>query len=452
MNPKNIKRNKLSIFFITIILIIICLILFTLINSILKENNSSKKATSNSKILLWGSQKRGALGEILTSDNIAFNNARELNYQNDMILSLGYQFYTTLKNGKVSSMGDNRAGQIGDGKQFISQPQIVPLDLNMVKQISSGYSHSLAVGENGKVYSWGLNLTNQLGRESTNNLPMQIQGLENIEKVFAGYRSSFAINKDGEIYEWGGYCSQSSISEYDKINELSKKISGSVTITGGYYDRGSVGIDEPSNINDCNPLSLEYMAVKSKIPKKLDGLKNIVEISSGYGHMLALDKEGKVWSFGCNLYGQLGRNENKNDLLSQTPLLVEGLEGKKIVQIDAGFRHSMLLDSDGIVYVAGHNEYGEMGDGSKKDKTIGFSKVENLPKVNKILSSHDYSLVLDAEGTLWGFGSNQFNQLTDNKDIKEILLPQKITDNKFTDVYSNGAFIIGITNSSPNKL
>jgi alpha-tubulin suppressor-like RCC1 family protein len=73
--------------------------------------------------------------------------------------------------------------------------------------ISSNYSHSLAlVEQNGekKVYSWGLNLSNQLGRSGDNKKPALIENLKNIEKVFAGYRSSFAIDNKNQVWAWGG--------------------------------------------------------------------------------------------------------------------------------------------------------------------------------------------------------------------------------------------------------
>jgi len=41
-------------------------------------------------------------------------------------------------------------------------------------------------------------------------------------------------------------------------------------------------------------------------PEKVEELKNIVEISAGERHAIALDKNGEVWSFGDDTYGQCG--------------------------------------------------------------------------------------------------------------------------------------------------
>jgi alpha-tubulin suppressor-like RCC1 family protein len=160
--------------------------------------------------------------------------------------------------------------------------------------------------------------------------------------------------------------------------------------------------------------------------------------------MLALDKDKNVFSFGCNLYGQLGRNENKNDKESQTPILIASLKNKQIVQVEAGFRHSLALDATGKVYSAGHNEYGELGDGTQKDGLAGFKQIQGIPKIKKIVASYDYSLLLNEEGQLWGFGQNQYQQLNENKEIKQVLTPIKVGDKKFIDVFSKGIFILGI--------
>ena len=38
-------------------------------------------------------------------------------------------------------------------------------------------------------------------------------------------------------------------------------------------------------------------------PRKVNELKNIAEISAGERHVLCLDKQGNVWSFGDDTYG-----------------------------------------------------------------------------------------------------------------------------------------------------
>ena len=95
-------------------------------------------------------------------------------------------------------------------------------------------------------------------------------------------------------------------------------------------------------------------------------LKDIIAISAGDYHVLALDKEGNVWAWGYNLYGQLGDGTSYN---RWTPVRVEKIgEGSgyltDIVYIDAGFNHSMAIDksgSFGTFWVWGDNSFGKLG-------------------------------------------------------------------------------------------
>lgn len=99
-------------------------------------------------------------------------------------------------------------------------------------------------------------------------------------------------------------------------------------------------------------------------PQKVEGLYNIKEISCGDFHSLALDKEGKVYSWGGGGLsynkGQLGLGHTRD---IETPTLVESLCGEKIVQISAGGFHSLALTEQGLVYSWGSGIYGENGVG-----------------------------------------------------------------------------------------
>ena len=87
-------------------------------------------------------------------------------------------------------------------------------------------------------------------------------------------------------------------------------------------------------------------------------------ISAGGSHIIALKSDGTVWAWGHNYDGQLG-DGTKTD--KTTPVQVSGLTG--IVSISAGYCHTIALKSDGTVWAWGYNYYGHLGDGTKTDKT-----------------------------------------------------------------------------------
>ena len=435
-------------YLIPLVLVIISILLLNIFN--LYKNNTPSSSLNNSnqvlgqtQLVAWGSPKRGELGEIKNLNNRGYfeknilPNAETANNYKDF--STGYNTFGILdQKGKVRMQGDNRVGQIGDGTNFIYQTNLKEIELKDIEEIESNYNHSLAINKQGEVYSWGLNLSGQIGDGTNENkkLPVKILNLPQIESVSAGYRTSFGITKNGEVYSWGGSCDNKGLDTWKKLNA---EIGGSLNLAGGYYDRAGEMTDDPENYNDCNEISQVNMNINSKTPRLIEDLNLIKQVSAGYGHFLALNQSGEVYSWGCNLYGQLGRNQNVNDKLSQKPTVIQDLNS--IVQVQAGFRHSLALDKEGSIYSWGHNEYGELGNNSTKDRFTP-QKIQNLPKIKKIIASHDYSLALDENNNLWTWGENLYKQVDNDPNQKQINIPQKLdTKDKFLDVKSKGTFI-----------
>jgi alpha-tubulin suppressor-like RCC1 family protein len=83
----------------------------------------------------------------------------------------------------------------------------------------------------------------------------------------------------------------------------------------------------------------------------------IKDIKCGGEHTVVLSSNGKVYSFGHGYTGQLGLGNNKN---YERPTIVKSLIKKTVNQIAAGWSHSIVLTSQGFVYVAGCGKYGEL--------------------------------------------------------------------------------------------
>ena len=442
--------TKKSTFIALSAIIIIPLLLLNIFNlyrnnSAVGANNSLNNYSKDStNLVVWGSAKINQLNKYKESNNRTFSDLlklpkQELNLENQKY-SAGYKHFGRLDpNGTIQMQGDNRVGQVGDGTNFILQTNPQKLTLKDIMQLESNYNHSLSLDKNGEVYSWGLNLSGQIGNgnNENKNSPTKVNNLPKIKSVNAGYRTSFGISEQGIVYGWGGKCDSKGLATWKKLNA---EISGNLNLAGGYYDRAGNTSDDPENYNDCNEISEVNMNINSNTPKIIEGLENIQSMSAGYGHFLALNQVGGVYSWGCNLYGQLGRNQNINDPTSQKPTLIEGLNN--ITQIEAGFRHSLALDKDGNVYSWGHNEYGELGNNSTKDLYIP-TKINNLPKIKKIVASHDYSLAIDENNNLWLWGENLYQQIDSDISKKFISTPQKLeTKSQFLDAESKGTFIL----------
>ncbi len=222
---------------------------------------------------------------------------------------------------------------------------------------ATGAGFSLAVCNNGTVYSWGREFSGQLGY-STNGIehpiPHLVTGLSNVLAVAAGKEHSFAIKSDGTVWTWGK-------------NETTFLTNN---VIGGFWNAGQA-----------------------------IGLNGITTISSGEDYSLALKNDGTVWAAGINTFGQLG---NGTVVSNNTAGQVIGLTG--IVKIVAGRFHSIALKNDGTVWTWGTNGYGQIGNGTSGNYISTPVKVIGLSNVKAISASEFSSFALKNDGTVWQWG------------------------------------------------
>jgi alpha-tubulin suppressor-like RCC1 family protein len=93
-------------------------------------------------------------------------------------------------------------------------------------------------------------------------------------------------------------------------------------------------------------------------PVTVPGLADVVAVSAGGGTALALTKDGRVYSWGSNFYGALGRPpriELSLDKAGEIPGLGD------VIQVVAGAGISTALKKDGTVWVWGSNWQQQFG-------------------------------------------------------------------------------------------
>jgi alpha-tubulin suppressor-like RCC1 family protein len=75
--------------------------------------------------------------------------------------------------------------------------------------IASGYSHSLALKNDGTVWTWGNNSDGQLGDGTTtgHNTPVQVSDLTDVIAIAGGAYHSLALKNNGTVWAWGLSCS-----------------------------------------------------------------------------------------------------------------------------------------------------------------------------------------------------------------------------------------------------
>ena len=138
-------------------------------------------------------------------------------------------------------------------------------------------------------------------------------------------------------------------------------------------------------------------------------LTNIIAISGGFSHSLALTADGTVYAWGYNLNGQLADGTTTP---RSHPTLIANFSG--VVAIAAGGYHSLALTGDGTVYAWGYNSFGQLGIGAK-DFTAHTvpAAVPNLNGITAIAGGGYHSLALNSSGAVSAWGENNFGQLGD---------------------------------------
>ena len=86
-------------------------------------------------------------------------------------------------------------------------------------------------------------------------------------------------------------------------------------------------------------------------------------VSAGFNSNLLITNKYNAWSWGNNVYGQLGDNTNIN---RSTPIAVCG--NHTFAAISAGYNHSLAIDNTGKAWSWGYNYFGQLGDNTVTSK------------------------------------------------------------------------------------
>ncbi|GEM_PF-6668812 len=144
-------------------------------------------------------------------------------------------------------------------------------------------------------------------------------------------------------------------------------------------------------------------------------LAPVTAIMGGEIHNFALKSDGTVWSWGWNIFGQLGdgsANWGHNTNYSTTPVQVFGLTSVKALG-GRGY-HSMALKNDGTVWCWGDNASGQCGNGLFTPSGTNVPvQVVGLTNPVMISGGGFFSLALMPDGTVRSWGDNAHCQCGD---------------------------------------
>ncbi len=147
-------------------------------------------------------------------------------------------------------------------------------------------------------------------------------------------------------------------------------------------------------------------------PVTVLNLSDIVQVDGGKWHTLAVKKDGTVWAWGYNQYGQLG--DGSMGTYNKLAFQVKGLSN--VAQVSAGYHQSLALKADGTVWAWGNNDQGQLGDGTTISRRTPV-QVSGLTNVTYISSGNNHCLAIKSDGTVWGWGYNSLGQVGDGTSI-----------------------------------
>jgi alpha-tubulin suppressor-like RCC1 family protein len=314
-----------------------------------------------------------------------------------------------LSDGTVDAWGSNEVGQLGNGS---TEPSLFPTPVSGLSEVTALSSYGqfcLALLANGTVVSWGLNDHGQLGDGTTENrlVPVPVSGLSNVVAIAAGEAHSLALLGNGTVMAWGSNA------------------------------HGQLGV--ASSAGSTTPIPIE-------------GLSGVTAIAAGEAHSLALTSAGAVWAWGENAYGQLGNGNTTN---SSVPGTVSGLPSN-VVAISGGARHSIALLADGTVKAWGGGEFGQLGNGSGGSGTHSLVPVavKHLSGVTSISTGKFANLALLANKTIAAWGGDEFGQLGNGESglAEKSLEPVMVCGVLEAGGVSEGSFtsfFYGVTSTAP---
>ena len=123
----------------------------------------------------------------------------------DYLIDIYPSLLPSYKSPGLWAWGLNNNGQLGNGSITNYSSPIQVGSLTNWKQVSGGYSHTIAVKTDGTLWACGYNRYGQLGNGSITyySSPIQVGSLTNWKQVSSGYYHTAAIKTDGTLWAWG---------------------------------------------------------------------------------------------------------------------------------------------------------------------------------------------------------------------------------------------------------
>ena len=232
------------------------------------------------------------------------------------------------------------------------------------RQVSAGGQHTCTVLQDGTVHCWGSGDSGELGNGSTSNssTPVQVSNITNAIQVSAGAADTCAVLQDGTVHCWGS----------------------------GFAGQLGNGLE-----------------TSSSTPVQVSNITNATQVSTGLFHTCALLQDGTVRCWGGS--GEDRRLGNGSTSNSSTPVRV--LNITNATQVSAGAVHTCALLQDGTVHCWGNNFSGQLGNGSREERSPIPVQVSNITSTAQISARRFHTCAVLQDSTVHCWGGGGFGRL-----------------------------------------
>lgn len=377
----------------------------------------SVAAKRDGSVWAWGDNPSLVLG----SDTIEYTPIPiQVSGIGDVIaLSAGWEHTMALtQDGRVWVWGDNGYGQLGNGDgQHTSMAIPAPVEIsNKVQRIAAGDFSSFALDENNALWVWGNNADGQLGippsQSQIAGIPKLITSISSVISIASGSNHTVAVTEDGRVWTWGdngsgqlgtGYFGAGTWS-VEPLSGVTKAVlaSAGTEFSAVSLEDGTVmafGRNKNGQLGDGSTVNISS-------PVEVQEIHNATQLSLGFNFSLALTETQTTLAWGYNPNGQAGRGFS-----SETPHSPSGVQlPSDIVKVDASYHSSRAITSDGALWSWGENYYANLGTGDyiNHSEPVLIAGLDNIIDVS---SNGVTTLAAKSDGSVWFFGDGQVTPL-----------------------------------------
>ncbi|CAG4941961.1 unnamed protein product [Parnassius apollo] len=128
----------------------------------------------------------------------------------------------------------------------------------------------------------------------------------------------------------------------------------------------------------------------------------LLAVAAGHYHSAALDRGGRLYTWGWGVHGQLCLGTIDDHC---TPQLVTKFLGRKVLSVACGACHTAVLMKNGEVWASGAGVFGQLGSGAR-DKSAVPQRVLLHEPVRHLAAGYFHTLVVTAKGQVWCWGAS----------------------------------------------